>query len=332
MKKMGDDTELLHLLKPRGSVERTPLDMKLNALPEKGIKLTADEMLARMDSMKGGGVKAEVVGLANVVGAGGSNSVKISPDKIIPSRWANRHKASFEGSDFESLNAEIQSAGGNVQAIKVRPISNGMFEIAFGHRRHKACQLLNLQVLAVVDELTDVQLFEQMDRENRNRADLSPYEQGEMYSKALREGLFPSMRQLSKALGVDLSAVSRYVQIAQLPLEVLNAFNSPLEIQQRWATPLGEVLKNHPELLLVRAKALIGSTPKPSAADVFKTLVGEGVDPINSATPDIRKLTGRSGECEIKFDRKRNSISIQMDRIDPRRIDELEKIIGSFLE
>lgn len=326
MKKLGDETELLHLLKPRA-----PLDMKLNMLPEKGTRLSADEMLARMDAKTSGTAMANGSGWANVVGGGRQdNFLKISPDKIIPSRWANRDAASYEGSEFEELKAEIGNAGGNVQPIKVRPVADGKFEIVFGHRRHKACQLLQLDVLAMVEDLTDLQLFEQMDRENRNRADLRPYEQGVMYSRALKEGLFPSIRKLSERLGVDFGNVSRYVQIATLPTDVLNSFKSPLEIQQRWAQPLCEALKHDQDLVLGRAKVLFGTTPRPSAADVFKTLVGEG-GPINTPIPDVRKLTGRAGDCEIKLDTKKNRISIQLARIDPHRIDELEKMIASFL-
>ena len=42
-----------------------------------------------------------------------------------------------------------------------------------------------------------------MDRENREREDLSPYEQGTMYQQALDAGLFPSQRRLAEQLGVN---------------------------------------------------------------------------------------------------------------------------------
>jgi len=48
---------------------------------------------------------------------------KLDPSTIRPSKWANRHAASFLTVDFEELKAEIAAAGGNVQPIKVRPVS-----------------------------------------------------------------------------------------------------------------------------------------------------------------------------------------------------------------
>lgn len=47
---------------------------------------------------------------------------KLDPAQVVPSKWANRHGDSFENAAFKALKADIESAGGNVQAIKVRPI------------------------------------------------------------------------------------------------------------------------------------------------------------------------------------------------------------------
>jgi ParB family chromosome partitioning protein len=93
-----------------------------------------------------------------------------------------------------------------LQAIKVRPLKPGgefKYEVVFGHRRHRACLELGLPVLAVVDNLGGVELFVQMDRENRSRKNLSAWEQGMMYLRALENGLFPSNRQLAEKVGVD---------------------------------------------------------------------------------------------------------------------------------
>ena len=47
---------------------------------------------------------------------------RIDPSMIRPSRWANRHEASFLTAEFQELTAEIAAAGRNVQPIKVRPV------------------------------------------------------------------------------------------------------------------------------------------------------------------------------------------------------------------
>src|SRR5665647_938227 len=82
---------------------------------------------------------------------------RIDPSLIVRSKWANRLEQSFSDSEFVSLKAEIESAGGNVQPIKVRPLAGegGKFEIVFGHRRHQACLELGIPVLAMVSDVNE---------------------------------------------------------------------------------------------------------------------------------------------------------------------------------
>lgn len=204
---------------------------------------------------------------------------RLNPSQIIASRWSNRHQDSFEGDEFEQLKQEISEANGNIQPIKVRPIHTGMnagmFEIVFGHRRHKACLDLGKDVLALIESIDDKTLFAEMDRENRLRSDLKPYEQGEMYRRALDEGLFPSMRKLADEVGADVGNVSKAIGIARLPDEILDAFPRRLDIQYRWSTVLTKLCEKDSDGIKVRANALVRaklSGSKLTASEVFDRL------------------------------------------------------------
>jgi ParB family transcriptional regulator, chromosome partitioning protein len=118
----------------------------------------------------------------------------IDPNLIIRSKWSNRLEQSYQNQDFTNLKTEIANSKGNIQPIKVRPLagSPGMFEIVFGHRRHQACLETGNQVLAIIEDVNEESLFIEMDRENRQRADLRPYEQGVMYKRAIDEGMVTS--------------------------------------------------------------------------------------------------------------------------------------------
>ena len=157
---------------------------------------------------------------------GGLPVLLLEAAQVSASKWANRVSASFANTDFQALKVEIADAGGNVQPIKVRPVKGqaGRFEIIFGHRRHQACADLGLPVLAMVEEVSDAELFKQMDRENRARADLSPWEQGMMYLQALTDKLFGSREQLARELGIDPGNLSKALRLAQLDAEVVAAF------------------------------------------------------------------------------------------------------------
>jgi len=216
---------------------------------------------------------------------------KLDPAAIGRSKWANRDASAFLGTDWEKFKEEIGSAGGNVQPIMVRRIrvpegvgrsyppgvsSTVSYEIVFGHRRHQACLELGLPVLAAVAEVDDRELFVQMERENRNRADLSAWEQGVMYANALDEGLYPSNRQLATSIGRDLSDVGRAISLARLPTAVIEAFARPVDLQFRWAKPLNDAQQADPEKLLTRAQALRGKASSMSAKQIFEALVGAG--------------------------------------------------------
>lgn len=155
----------------------------------------------------------------------------LDPSSIRPSRWANRHESTFQSVEFVKLKEEIAAAGGNVQPIKVRQdVTRGGYEVVFGHRRLRACQELGLPVLAIVVSIDDRSLWEEMERENRSRANLSPYGQGRHYKAALDQGLYPSIRRLAEVINVDVSQASKVIRIADLPDVVINAFSSPRDI------------------------------------------------------------------------------------------------------
>ena len=214
----------------------------------------------------------------------------IDPRSVVQSRFANRNLDSFLTNGFISLKAEIAASGGNVQPIKVRRLivsadlygtsqvekTSGSgdlyrtshegrgdlgvlteFEIIFGSRRHRACLELGLPVLAmIVDATDDVSMFIEMERENRNREDLTPWEQATAYAMALREGIFSSARAMSIALNVDEGNVSKLLTMAKLPLTIVEAFPSALDLQYRWVAPLVDFIKRDPETILDRARQI----------------------------------------------------------------------------
>lgn len=253
----------------------------------------------------------------------------LDPKLVMPSRWANRHEDSFTAAEFLSLKADIERAGGNVQPIKVRPTEkDGVeFEIVFGHRRHRACLELGLPVLALVSELSEQDLFVEMDRENRQRADLRPFEQGEMYRRALDDGLYPSLRKLADALGLAHSNVSRALAIARLPEEILNAFPSRLEIQYRWCEPLGDALKRDSAAVLALAVKLYGERSAGaslSAKTVFDRLI--------DAKSSIARRQVMAGDVKaFTVKESKHGVAIELKAVSPAKLKAIEDFIVKTL-
>ena len=203
--------------------------------------------------------------------------VLLDPKLVLQSKWKNRHELSFLTSQFVELKAQIEVAGGNSVPIKVRRARQGdagqdQYEIVYGRRRLRACLELGLLVSAVVEDLGEKEMFAQMDRENRDRADLSAWEQGCMYKDALDQGLFSSQRRMAEALGIDSSNLSKAIRLASLPPEVIEAFSSPLDIQWRWGVALADAMDNNPAKLLAAAEKVRALMPRPPSKDVVAQL------------------------------------------------------------
>ena len=285
----------------------------------------ADELQREVDSLKARAQELESDRGAQLLDAA----------RIVPSRWANRADASFSDQEFLALKAEIQDAGGNVQPIMVRPMEGEgeRYELVFGHRRHRACLELGLPVLAVIKPLGDRELFAHMERENRHRKNLSPYEQGQMYRRALSEGLFPSMRALAADIGRGSTDVSEAVRIAELPQAVLDAFPSPNDIQFRWAKALADVCQRDPVGLKARAREL--RAERLPAAAVFKALAsaqdGQGARP--SSTPERRMALGPGREGTIRAGGKCVRVELELDpaQLPPEQWEAFEERLRQLL-
>ncbi len=259
---------------------------------------------------------------------------KIDPKQIRASKWANRHQDSFDTAEFVSLKEEIASQGGNVQPIKVRPILGSEpveYEIVFGHRRHRACLELGVAVLAVVESITDQTLFVEMDRENRQRANLRPYEQGLMYARALDESLFPSLRKMSEFLGVQVGNASTAVALARLPAPVLSAFESPLDIQYRWVPALTEALKSNPDVVIARAKDIVverGGGRSVSSQDAFSRLCGVDKNGVGKASHVVK----HAGKDAFKVSVSKDKVEIELPPLTRAVLGKLEKAILESLK
>lgn len=259
----------------------------------------------------------------------------LDPRMVRPGRFANRHEATFAGPEFAQLKAEILNAGGNVQPIKVRPVAadanDAQHEIVFGHRRHRACLELGIPVLALVDSLDDRTMFVEMDRENRGRKDLSAWEQGRMYRRALDSGLFPSARRLADAVGVDLSQVGKALAIADLPEAVVAAFRSPLELQFRWSKLLRDAWEGDPDAVRVRANELAALPVKLDAPAVVARLCGgEATSQTPNATEIEVSVAGKA-VAAVTQTRKGTLVSIHQGLVPQARLKELAKVIEGFL-
>ena len=96
-----------------------------------------------------------------------------------------------------------------------------------------------------------------------------------MYAKALDKVLFSSNARLASAVGRDTGLIGKALALARLPMGIVDAFPTPLEIQYRWAKPLTDRLLVDPEAITHRASYLKKNREKLNAREVFDLLISE---------------------------------------------------------
>lgn len=249
--------------------------------------------------------------------------LRLDPKSIGATKFANRHARGLNTKDaaFKQLKDSIR-ANGQDTPIRVRPsaASGTDYEIVEGHRRHAAILELDREtegghsILARLDakaaESRDLVL--KMYRENAERADLSPYEYGSMFRSWLAAGVFPKQADLARAVSLSDSSVSNYLQVAELPAEVLAAFGDPRAIAVRWIADLARALKANGAAVRAAARRIAERKPLPSAEAVFRELAALGVEEAKRTTSSREEtvkikgkvafsLTRRTGRVTVKF-------------------------------
>lgn len=123
------------------------------------------------------------------------------------------------------------------------------FEVICGARRHWSISWLrahnypDFKFLVDVREIGDEEAFRLADIENRARDDLTDLERARDYLRALNTYYDGRQKTMAERLKVSESWLTRYLDLARLPLELTRAFVVPQELGIRNAMALKGLLK-----------------------------------------------------------------------------------------
>lgn len=111
------------------------------------------------------------------------------------------------------------------------------YEIICGARRFWTSQYLGWKYFVEIRDLSDEEAFRLSDIENRAREDISDYERALDYKNALTH-YYQNQIQMASRLEVSPSWLSRYLDIADLPEEIVKAYRDITEIKVMHARKL----------------------------------------------------------------------------------------------
>jgi ParB family chromosome partitioning protein len=151
-------------------------------------------------------------------------------------------------------------------------------ELIYGARRLFVARHLNKPLLVELTELSDLDAIIAMDIENRQRADISPYERGRSFLRSLRGGHFKSQEEIAKVLKISASQVSRLIKLAQLPSAIVAAFGSPADICEMWGLALYDALESPPRrsAIIQRARVIAYEKERRPTRDIYQDLIAAG--------------------------------------------------------
>lgn len=141
---------------------------------------------------------------------------ELNPGKeLIGSKYNPRLERRLRTEALTELLGQIRDSGTNVQPILVRRVARRgadgkeqtKYEIVYGHRRAKCCEILGKPVRAVIMDLSDQEVALYQAQENEGQEKPSLYEYGVAYEAMLADGVFPSQSKLSESLAVPLGTV-----------------------------------------------------------------------------------------------------------------------------
>lgn len=164
--------------------------------------------------------------------------VELDPDTIEPSFVRDRLEIE-ENENFAAFVDGIRENGQRLP-ILVRPLAHrpGHYQVAYGHRRLRACQILKRPVKALVRELTDEELVISQGIENAERLNLSFIEQA-FFALTLKDQGY-SRETISEALGrkekKGIAYISHLTNVASaVPEELVRAIGpAPAIGRPKW--------------------------------------------------------------------------------------------------
>ena len=179
----------------------------------------------------------------------------------------NRDYAALNEDSCADLIESFKAQGRQEVPAIVRRVTDDphhAFEVVCGARRHwtvtwmRAHSYPEFRFLIEPRELTDEEAFRIADLENRSRRDLSDYERAADYARAIDRYYDGSQQRMAERLEVSKSWLSRYLELAKLPAEVIAAFGSPHVIGISHGAVLAPLLRVPPqrERMMAEAQAL----------------------------------------------------------------------------
>ncbi|NNM59372.1 MAG: ParB/RepB/Spo0J family partition protein [Legionellales bacterium] len=218
--------------------------------------------------------------------------------------WKYANRSHNELGDIEELMESIRK-NSQLQPVLVRENADKekttKYEIIFGRRRYEACLRLNIPLLAIKKNISNIQdAILMQDAENKIRKNVSNYSNAVLYKKLLDDKVFASENELSKKISKTPSSFSELMTYTKIPSEIISCIpeihNLPIYMATKINVLLSQDKENYQKILAVAGE--IGkkiNTPKK-----LEEVLMDGFNK-KPTVPDIRIFNSEAGKKLFTF-------------------------------
>lgn len=218
--------------------------------------------------------------------------------------WAghNREYALLTEDRCSDLIESIKAQGKQEMPAIVRRVKDDPafdFEVICGARRHWSISWLrkhnypDFRFLVDIRSLTDEEAFRLADLENRARDDLTDLERARDYLRALDAYYGGRQKIMAGRINVTESWLSRYLDLARLPEELMVAFSAPQDLRIKHVTAIKPLLKPEERRKRVYAEA--------------RRLADMQVDGISMAVPEVIRALALAADPSARSESPKRS-------------------------
>ena len=241
----------------------------------------------------------------------------VPPSRVRMWKDHNRRYDLLNESRCADLLESFTRTGKQEFAVIVRKVTDeeGIdFELVCGARRHWTANHLGWDLLVEVRELTDRQAFTLQDVENRDREDISDYERATDYRQALGKYFNSNQAQMAQFLEVDRSNFKKFLDLADLPKAIVNAYGDLRDLKVHHAMVYRTLFREEgtKRRILERAKVIRGDGLKGAQVLAELKRVSRAPDERRKGANDREVYTAPDSDKPILEVRRRKTGRIEV--------------------
>lgn len=234
----------------------------------------------------------------------------------------------YDPMEIDNL-AHSLAAAGQEDPITVRENTGGRYELIGGHRRVRAARSLGWTEITaniVTRSDRDAELATMV--QNEARVDLTDYERGKLYQRALASGFASTQTEIANLFGTTQGHVSKRMAMLKLPSNYIAMLEEkPALFGVRCAESIAQLLKEYPSETALIEDGVLRITEEGADQNSVKQWVRQMVRQKHNVTPENEHavVTDRAGRAMFtaKCSGRELTIRIKATEVETKEIEEM---------